>query len=176
MKYTKPVLEAAVKESISVAEVLRKLRLSEAGGIHSHISRRIKQLGIDTAHFLGQRANSKHHRNFPTKLPWKAILQLRSNGHRQRAFILRRALLEAGRPYRCSGPGCQVEGQWLGQPLMLHVNHKNRNWLDNRLDNLEFLCPNCHAQTEGYCGSKGLAEIDSVALQSRVYRARRKAR
>jgi hypothetical protein len=39
MKYTKEILEAAVKDSVSVAGVLRKLRLAESGGMHAHLSR-----------------------------------------------------------------------------------------------------------------------------------------
>jgi len=54
MKYTKETLEMAVKDCVSVAGVLRKLGLKEAGGTHSHISRRIQRFGIDTSHFLGQ--------------------------------------------------------------------------------------------------------------------------
>ena len=50
-KYTREVLSEAVANSISVAGVLRYLEIPLAGGTHAHISRKLKQLGIDTSHF-----------------------------------------------------------------------------------------------------------------------------
>lgn len=39
---------------------------------------------------------------------------------------------------------------WNGKSLTLEVNHKDGNAANNVLENLEFLCPNCHSQTETY--------------------------
>jgi hypothetical protein len=174
MKYTKEILQEAVKDSISVAGVLRKLGLAQAGGTHSHIARRIKALGIDTAHFLGQAANQGQRHRGRAKIPWHDVLVLRRMGKRQDAYRLRRALLEMGREYRCQGKGCSLESEWLGRRLVLHVNHKSGNWLDDRPENLEFLCPNCHSQTGNYCGTKGLCDLTSVARAARFYRLRKK--
>ena len=45
---------------------------------------------------------------------------------------------------------------------------------DDQKGNLEFLCPNCHSQTRGWCGSKGCAEVTSTVRYDRAWRARRK--
>jgi hypothetical protein len=57
MKYTRELLQEVVRNCVSVAEVIRELGLAQAGGTHSHLSRRIKEFGIDTSHFLGKAAN-----------------------------------------------------------------------------------------------------------------------
>ena len=40
---------------------------------------------------------------------------------------------------------------WNGKPLTLHLDHVNGDTTDNRVENLRFLCPNCHSQTPTYC-------------------------
>ena len=56
----------------------------------------------------------------------------------------------AGREYKCEDCGIT---EWQGQNLKLQVDHINGIHHDNRLENLRFLCPNCHSQTETYCGA-----------------------
>lgn len=45
--------------------------------------------------------------------------------------------------------------EWLGKPLNMQLHHKNGDGLDNRIGNLEFLCANCHSQTDTYGGRNG---------------------
>jgi Zn finger protein HypA/HybF involved in hydrogenase expression len=54
-------------------------------------------------------------------------------------------------PYVCQE--CGNTGEWNGKSLTLQLDHKNGDNTDNRLENLEYLCPNCHSQTSTY-GSK----------------------
>lgn len=173
-KYTREILEAAVKQSVSLAGVLRAMGLKPSGGMHTHLSRRIKQFGIDTSHFLGQGANCGSNHKGPMKLTCEQVFVLRESGTRQKAHVLRRALLESGRPYHCEGERCPLSDDWLGKPLVLHVNHKNGNWLDDRAENLEFLCPNCHSQTPTYCRGMRPEQRTSLAAAIREYYYRRK--
>jgi hypothetical protein len=174
LKYSKEILEAAVRDSISVAGVLRKLGLAQAGGTHAYLSRRIKEFGIDTSHFLGQGANRGPNHRGPRRLRWEEVLVLRTEGRRQKPHVLRRALIESGREYKCEGNGCAIRGEWLGKPIILHVNHRNGNWLDDRPENVEFNCPNCHSQSAKYCGAKGFAELTSRARWYQNYRKKKK--
>lgn len=54
-------------------------------------------------------------------------------------------------PYQCR---CGNTGEWEGKRLSLQLEHKNGINNDNRLDNLEFLCPNCHSQSDTFAGKK----------------------
>ena len=49
--------------------------------------------------------------------------------------------------YECSREQCRNNGDWHGDKLVLQLEHKNGNNRDHRLENLEFLCPNCHSIT-----------------------------
>ena len=42
--------------------------------------------------------------------------------------------------------------EWLGVPISLELDHINGIGYDHRLENLRMLCPNCHSQTDTYCG------------------------
>jgi len=42
--------------------------------------------------------------------------------------------------------------EWLGEPIILELEHKDGNHNNNLRDNLEGLCPNCHAQTDTWRG------------------------
>jgi transposase-like protein/RNA polymerase subunit RPABC4/transcription elongation factor Spt4 len=42
--------------------------------------------------------------------------------------------------------------EWMGQVIILEVDHIDGNSENNSLENLRLLCPNCHSQTETYKG------------------------
>ena len=63
---------------------------------------------------------------------------------------IRRLLIESGRPNECSC--CGLSSIWNNKPLTLHVDHINGDRKNNDFSNLRFLCPNCHSQTDTYCG------------------------
>lgn len=65
-----------------------------------------------------------------------------------RHHIKKRLIQENLIPYECED--CGIGGEWNGKTLVLQLEHKNGVSDDNRLDNLSFLCPNCHSQTKTY--------------------------
>jgi hypothetical protein len=66
---------------------------------------------------------------------------------------LNQRLLAAGlKNERCETCGIS---EWRGRPLSLALHHVNGDRLDNRVENLELLCPNCHSQTANFAGRNG---------------------
>ena len=43
--------------------------------------------------------------------------------------------------------------EWNNKPIVLQLHHIDGNHNNNNLENLQLLCPNCHSQTENYCGN-----------------------
>jgi len=73
----------------------------------------------------------------------------------QRHIVKRRLISEKIISYSCAG--CGNTGSYNGKKLTLQLDHINGVNNDNRLENLRFLCPNCHSQTDTFCGGNKLA-------------------
>lgn len=147
-RWTKEVLEAAVAVSANMTEVLRHLGLEPVGGNHTHISRRVRALRIDTSHFTGQPVDGRPvRRRTPEQI---LVEQDPAHARRVHSDRLRRLMLAAGVTDRCAL--CETEPAWRGRPLPLEVDHVDGNWRNNRLENLRLLCPNCHSATDTYRG------------------------
>jgi hypothetical protein len=153
-KHTREILERVVSQSESMAEVLRLLGLKEAGGNYCHIKRRIKEYGLDTAHFKKYTTYLRHGQN---KKGAADVLVYNTTGRRQAAHRLRRAMQECGVEYKCVS--CGITDEYNGKPITLEVNHKDCDWLNNQLNNLEFLCPNCHSQMPNDAGKSCCSRI-----------------
>ena len=57
-----------------------------------------------------------------------------------RRFILNNNIFE----YRCNKCGIS---EWNGKKITLEIEHKDGDHWNNKKENLELLCPNCHSQT-----------------------------
>lgn len=105
----------------------------------STVARAVIRLGLDTSHMTPGRGRESRVEDI------LGFAKVRRNST-VRKFVLERNLLD----YVCSS--CGQDDEWQGVPLTLELEHKNGDPLDNRIDNLTFLCPNCHTQTATYRG------------------------
>ncbi|WP_282695564.1 HNH endonuclease signature motif containing protein [Streptomyces sp. CC208A] len=151
VRWTREVLAEAVAASTNMCEVLRWLGVEVVGGQHTHISRRIKAYGIDTSHFTSTVWTERMRYNQRRRTTAEVLTEDTSpHARRAQSGRLKSAMLEAGMKEQCAA--CGIEAVWLGKPLPLEVDHIDSNWKNNRIENLRFLCPNCHSTTDSYRG------------------------
>lgn len=153
-KYSKEQIAEAVKKCFSISEVMRHLGYTQyAGGSHFCLSKRIKNLKIDTSHFLGQRVNcgSRRISGRAKKKISSEILLYHKDGKRAKTYQLKRSLVEEGVVKKCFI--CGIDS-WLDKPLTLQIEHKDGDFQNDTKENLIFICPNCHSQTPTYCKKK----------------------
>ncbi|MCX2971471.1 MULTISPECIES: HNH endonuclease signature motif containing protein [Streptomyces] len=142
-------LRRAVSRSTSIAEVVRALGLPDSSANWHRVRRRVTRLGLDTSHFR-RRLRPAVRPPLADPGTGRVFRVLPPGSPRTEHARLRRALDAAGVPYACVS--CGNTGQWLGRPMTLQIDHRNGDWRDNRRDNLRYLCPNCHAVTDTWCG------------------------
>jgi hypothetical protein len=151
-KYTAEVLADAAANSSSIAGVLRYLGIKWSGGSHHHISKQLRRLGVDTSHFTGG-AHNKGQIGWWAKRTPEEILIARPDGERRTGRQqLYRAMLATGVPELCAL--CGIGPTWERKRLTLHIDHINGDFLDNRPENVRFLCPNCHSQTPTFANRR----------------------
>ena len=145
MKYdwSKERVEEAVKNSVNRSDTLRYLNIPVGGNNIATLDKRIKEYGIDASHFTG-----RHYvENDAAYIPYSEY----ENGNKKiRAFALKKKLFKEG----LKEEKCEICGltEWMGKHIVFQIHHKDGNNQNNSLDNLMILCPNCHSQTENYCG------------------------
>lgn len=151
-KWTDEQLIEAVKTSRSYSQVIQKLGLKISGGTHANIKLNVKKLGLNTEHITGQGwCTGKHHERLVgfVKTPTEKILIKDSDyasTHRLKKRLYKEGLLKE----KCSS--CGLGNEWNGKFISLQLDHKDGDRCNNQIDNLRILCPNCHSQTDTFCG------------------------
>ena len=158
--YDKEELIELCKNSYSYAEVLRKAGRAQGGGNQATLKKKIKEFNIDVSHFTGQRwqesPNQQNNIITREKYQLNEIFVENSPVAQKilRGYVERHQVIE----YKCQTCGCN--GEWQGGIISLELDHINGNNTDNRIENLRYLCPNCHALTDTYRGR-------NIALKSK---------
>ena len=65
---------------------------------------------------------------------------------------------------------CEICGlkEWQGVEIPLELHHKNGNRLDNSFENLQIVCPNCHALTEHYRGANTISHKEKAKVVKKI--------
>lgn len=148
-KWTDEQLIEAVKNNFSYAEVIRALGLKPAGGNYDTVKRKIKELSLDISHMTGSAWNQGL-RSKATREPKKLEDILIENSDYVNTSRLRIRLISEGiKEHRCEKCGLIT---WQNDLIPIELHHINGVKNDLRLENLQILCPNCHAMTDNYRG------------------------
>ena len=131
-----------IKESDSLIEVCRKAKIVPTTGNYDTLKKVINNNSIDVSHFKRNCVKSN--------IVKRNIEDYLNNKYPITSFKLKNKLLKEGyKECRCEKCG---NTEWYGKPIPLELHHINGDNTDNRLENLQILCPNCHAFTDNYSG------------------------
>ena len=124
-----------VKESKSYKDVALKMGYKSCPG---HLSKKLRSkmdnLNIDYSHFTRANVVERNKENVFCKNSTAAQKTLR--------FWYEKENLE----YKCNI--CNQEPFWNGKNMTLILDHINGNNIDNRLENLRWVCGNCNIQLD----------------------------
>lgn len=141
MSYTRQQVEDAASKSICWSDMLRELGLKPHGNNQQTVKRCVEEYNIEL-NFDLTKARSRKNKILNEALLRKTDVFI----HRSqiRSLILRKNLL----PFKCAL--CDIGAEWCGKPLNMQLDHIDGDTYNNELNNLRFLCPNCHSQTETF--------------------------
>ena len=146
-RYTDKQLMEAIDTSLSIRSVLQKIGLLPTGGNYQSIKKRVKILNLDITHFTGKGHLKNKQHGWANKTPLNKLLVKNYLGGVSSHHLRQRLIKEGLIKKVCNR--CGID-QWQGEELSLELEHKNGNKFDNRIQNLEVLCPNCHSLTTTY--------------------------
>ena len=145
----KEELQTILNESSTIKEVIHKIGMNmpvQQGMNYRRMKQRIKEDNLDLTRF---NENYSKHRKKLSKLCGRKSKKpdencFCENSSCERGSLKGRILENNLLPNKCSL--CGISSIWNGKPLSLELDHINQINNDNRIENLRFLCPNCHSQ------------------------------
>lgn len=136
---TKEEIEQYAKESTNWKELMTKCGYTNYG-CRTYLKKKLDSYNISILHFTRIKSNKRytHEEIFKQNSEYNSM-----------THIKKKLIKYYDWKYECSK--CKLS-EWMGQLIPIEVDHINGIHTDNRIENLRFLCPNCHALTDTYKG------------------------
>ena len=158
--YSKEILEKVVKNCTTYADALIALGRKPRGSNYETIKKYIKKYNLDVSHFDEglSKIKKSNRKRVKTEDVLNNVYYIGSDN------LKKRLINENLKEYKCEKCG---NNEWNNQPIPLELHHINGNSYDNRLENLQLLCPNCHAQTNNYRGKNSSNKDEKYTITRR---------
>ena len=154
--WDKEKIKDAIEKSECKSDVLRFLGITLKSGNFQTLDRYIKKYDLESSNLVYKNDRGS---KWVSELNDEEVFCV--NSPLQTGKIKRRILKKKLIEYKCEK--CKNDGTWMGEVLILQLDHRNGINDDHRLENLRFLCPNCHSQTETFCRSnKNIVVNDTI--------------
>ena len=144
-RYSIDQLQQAIQNSFSWRAVCKNLGYYPDNANYQKIRKVAEGNKISFSHFLG-------------KAIWKGKISCNRKDPKYLLKIDKKYVSSHGLKNRLVRDGYKKHQcekckniEWNGELIPIELHHVNGNRKDNRLENLQILCPNCHAQTPNYC-------------------------
>jgi hypothetical protein len=136
---TKEQLEQYAKYSTNWKEFMTKCGYTNYG-CRTYLKKKIEFYDINITHFNVTKSSKRYTNEeiFKENSEYTSI-----------STIKNKLIKEYKWGYECSS--CKLS-EWMEQKIPIEIDHINGIHTDNRIENLRFLCPNCHALTDTYRG------------------------
>ncbi len=144
-------VKTIVSQTYSSAEACRRLGMVGTSGSTTRFRKFLDNKQIDYSHWTSQRW-SKDKTSLDDdrlrKTKDKSLI-FTDNSNASSSYVRKLLLKHKLKDYKCES--CNLSNEWNGKQINLQMDHINGNRKDHRLENLRWLCPNCHSQTDTFC-------------------------
>ena len=133
-KYSDNEILELANNSLNFSDFLKKINSKNSGGAHYHYRQRLKKLNFNFSKFH----NNSGGKITAIKRNQEALKRKKRATRGSLVFLLK----QNGVEYQCFE--CKIS-EWRNKKILLQIHHKNHNRYDNSIENLCYLCPNCHS-------------------------------
>jgi hypothetical protein len=151
---TNEEIQKIVNSVYSSAEMCRILKICDNGGNATRLRVFLKTNKIKTEHWTGQLWSKDKTSLDDDRLRKNKEISLifTENSNASSSYVRKLLIKHNMKDYRCE---CGITTEWNGKSINLQMDHINGNRKNHRLENLRWLCPNCHSQTDTFCSRNG---------------------
>ena len=136
-------LSDIINDCTTFADIMRRVGLPVRGKMGITLKKKLLENGYDLSHLTG--IPKFRHKQ-------KTLEEYLTKNSTAKSCKIKNILFKHGiKTNKCEV--CGIEN-WNGKPLNMQLHHIDGDPTNNTLENLQILCPNCHAQTDTYCCKK----------------------